>query len=149
MNPATPKQRLERLEKAYEVMGLPVKELPVDTFDMNTFGNKTDCGTAACMAGTLSLHPWFRRRGLVGEWRRGSLVPKGFSSTEWIGSSHDLWAKMVSGVFGISGFKADSLITPLPGDLDRNPRLNRDGCVTKATARRRLKVLIDRYKEAA
>lgn len=60
-------QVLERLEAAALVLGdLPLHVPQVTRFDMRIWAEPLgDCGTAACAAGSLGLHPWFRARGLV------------------------------------------------------------------------------------
>lgn len=55
---------LERWANAYKL----ATTIPNDRrFNMAVFGyedEKSQCGTAACLAGHAMLHPWFRRRGL-------------------------------------------------------------------------------------
>jgi len=37
-------------------------------FSIGTWGDKTACGTQACIAGHAALDPYFRRQGLIGAW---------------------------------------------------------------------------------
>lgn len=68
----------ERCERA--IATLWALKLPKGAhFDMGEWGSHSAahrptadnyCGTAACAAGWLSLDPWFRRRGMKGEWTK-------------------------------------------------------------------------------
>lgn len=76
------KHHRERIERAIE-FARTWKCPNGARFDMYTFGHHAGnhapeeqnyCGTAACYAGWLSLDPWFRKRGLRGEWAWSYLI---------------------------------------------------------------------------
>lgn len=72
--PTDPGTMLERWEQALRVLkGLTPHERQKH-FYMGTWGEETDCGTIACLAGHCSLDPWFRERGFIGEIRRADLT---------------------------------------------------------------------------
>ena len=154
-------RRLERLNKALEVMSLPEKELPM-RFDMCMYGEYTDdsgppprhCNTAGCFAGEISLHPWFRSRGLVGEWGEcNDLILKGRYLCE-------SWNAAIEKFFGITFLEANDLVDSSEGCLDskhirakftlaRNKETDMGYAIlpdiTQANVRARLRRLIVKY----
>lgn len=136
----TSTQRMERLTKALEVMSLPVKELPVDIFDMGDWGNnysgRTGCQTAACGAGTLALHPWFRRRGFRGVWAD-------YGELRLSGDGEGGWRVKVSEFFGLTNLESFALTVSSYGVLDGIREY--DGNTTKRQFCARLRRLIKHY----
>lgn len=156
---------LERLNKAMEVMELPESELPAP-FNMTIFGRirtvylsieptkfdaPTRCNTAACFAGNISLHPWFRRRGLKGVWSRDtgslSLAASGVLRKGQI-ARYLGWRTGISQFFGITRLEAGELITPAASGLDsrRLQKTDNEYTITQKRVVRRLKKLIARYE---
>lgn len=131
----TSQRRIERLTKALEVISQPVADLPIGVFDMGNWGTKhggrQGCQTAACGAGTLSLHPWFRRRGFRGKWTTyGELVMPG------------TWRARVSEFFGITQEEGYALTVAVYGGLDGKAY---DTMTTKRQFCARLRRLIKHY----
>lgn len=56
---------IERWTQALRVLTKMSKHERERHFDMSHWGQKTECGTVACLAGHCSLDPWFRRRGFA------------------------------------------------------------------------------------
>ena len=52
---------VEALKQAIRIL----ETIPEANFNMHTFGEKTDCGTVACIAGHCMLDPWFISRGFI------------------------------------------------------------------------------------
>lgn len=66
---STSPEFLERWANLYTL----TKSIPDDDrFNMLDWASPkdTECGTAACMAGHAALHPWFRSRGLIPEFKQ-------------------------------------------------------------------------------
>lgn len=59
----TQKERVARWENVLRVLQKLTPHERRRHWEMNTFGEKTECGTVACAAGHCGLDPWFRRRG--------------------------------------------------------------------------------------
>lgn len=143
---------VNRLKKALEIIQRPLAELPVDKFEMETYGDKSECGTAACGIGTLSLDPEMRKLGLRGKWvqrswHRGSsatLVPQP-NHPDLAG--HEGWEFMTKKVFGIDCLEAHFLAHDNENVLDHNFRLGKHRKITKAAFANRLKNLIKRYEQ--
>lgn len=57
------KERIARWENVLRVLRKLTPHERRRHWQMNTFGEKTECGTVACAAGHCGLDPWFRRRG--------------------------------------------------------------------------------------
>ncbi len=157
-------RRLERLNKALEVMSLPPSELPM-RFDQDVWGTYVDvdldnldivpeprhCNTAGCFAGEISMHPWFRQRGLVGEWNdEGTL-----SLVARVDRYNPGWTEALQHFFGITWLEAGYLVDATATVLD-SAYLNRKfrQCyvagepyppITQYNVRNRLKRLIARY----
>lgn len=62
---STPTQAdyIERWEQALRVLTKMTKHERERHFNMSHWGERTECGTVACLAGHCSLDPWFRERG--------------------------------------------------------------------------------------
>ena len=54
---------IERWENAVRVLRALTPHERRKHFNMEFWGEKTDCGTVGCAAGHCGLDPWFRRRG--------------------------------------------------------------------------------------
>lgn len=130
-------RRIERLTKALEVMSQPVADLPIEVFDMGDWGTKNGgrhgCQTAACGAGTMSLHPWFRRRGFRGVWSQWDELRLAGDAT---------WSEQVSTFFGLSIQEAYSLTVATCSVLDRKQY---DGITSKRQFCARLRRLLKHY----
>jgi hypothetical protein len=61
----SPEERIQRWEKGIELLKSLPKHVRRKHWDMSSWGHKTACGTAACAAGHMGMHRWFRARGLV------------------------------------------------------------------------------------
>lgn len=85
------------------------------------------CGTAACAAGWLSLDPWFRKRGMSGQWHNRELHPFGDKPYQWVS---------LLMFFGLSDPEAEHIF----GSHNRG--------TARACARRLQRVLDARDKEA-
>jgi hypothetical protein len=72
MSEPTRKQLIARWENALRVLETMTPHERRKHFNMARWGQKTECGTVACLAGHCSLDPWFRRRGF-----RGSFIDDG------------------------------------------------------------------------
>jgi hypothetical protein len=59
----TTKEKIQRLKQALRVMTSMSAHVRKHHFDMSYWGQKTSCGTVACLAGHCGLDPWFRRKG--------------------------------------------------------------------------------------
>lgn len=95
-----------------------------EKFDWYDGQGKARCGTAMCLAGHMSLDPYFRRRAFVGTWDRGTLRllrtnPATGKAYAQGGSDHRQfnWVAKVAEVLGVSRDEADFLTEP--GDVDR------------------------------
>lgn len=60
---ATPEQQLMRWENVVRVLGALTPHERKKHWNMQSWGQKTECGTVACAAGHCGLDSWFRRRG--------------------------------------------------------------------------------------
>jgi hypothetical protein len=67
-NDCTKKEQVARWENVLRVLRALTPHQRRKHWDMQTIGEKTDCGTVACAAGHSSLDPWFRRRGYAGHY---------------------------------------------------------------------------------
>lgn len=66
---------LERWQQALRVLEGMTEHERTQHFNMGTWGEKTDCGTVACLAGHCALDPWFSERGFTGRFNSyGSLI---------------------------------------------------------------------------
>lgn len=63
MKAPTQKQLVERWENVLRVLRALTPHQRKKHWDMETYGEVTDCGTVACAAGHCGMDPWFRRRG--------------------------------------------------------------------------------------
>lgn len=57
---------VERWEQALRVLEAMTPHEREKHFNMGTWGEKTACGTIACLAGHCSFDPWFHARGFSG-----------------------------------------------------------------------------------
>lgn len=153
-----PKVRTERIEKAIEVMGRPedfTTRWNMDTFGDTKWGSHTPlaplkCNTACCFAGTLSLDPYFRRRGFAGTWDRMNGGDLGLNPTKSNPSGE--WWQGVQDLFGITSDEAGSLVSPNARSLDGEALHARRaaGKGYKITPKRmilRLQALLKRYED--
>jgi hypothetical protein len=60
----TNQQLIERWQNVLRVLRALTPHQRKRHWDMQTYGQATDCGTVACAAGHCGLDPWFRRRGI-------------------------------------------------------------------------------------
>jgi hypothetical protein len=65
---------VERWEQALRVLEAMTPHEREKHFNMGTWGEQTDCGTVACLAGHCALDPWFRGHGFSGEFKPGYTV---------------------------------------------------------------------------
>ncbi len=125
--------RLERIDAAIELLERPAAKLPVGRFLMESYGevsgeseekqDKADilliplkCDTAGCIAGTMSLDPYFRRRGFVGEWNEdGQLF---LTSSEGVMEGDDGWTRGVRELLDITEVETFALVMPSLNILD-------------------------------
>jgi hypothetical protein len=56
-------ERIERWENVLRVLRAMTPHERRKHFKMDTWGDKTECGTIACAAGRCGLDPYFRKRG--------------------------------------------------------------------------------------
>lgn len=63
----TAKDYLERWKEALRVLEEMTPHERLKHLDMSIWGQRTQCGTVACLAGHCSLKPWFRDRGFTSE----------------------------------------------------------------------------------
>ena len=65
------KEQIARWENVLRVLRALTPHERRRHWNMNWWGNKTECGTVACAAGHCGLDPWFRRRGFKLEFEMG------------------------------------------------------------------------------
>lgn len=56
---------VERWENALRVLQQMTTHERRRHFNMGSWGQKTECGTIACLAGHCSIDPWFKHRGFT------------------------------------------------------------------------------------
>lgn len=89
------------LRRAYAV----IDGIPADRFNLSSFANSLnvhDCGTIACAAGWLGMHPEFQALGL-------GLEISASGRVDIIGHAAEFWDRTLSRVFGISVDQASGI----------------------------------------
>lgn len=110
MKPLTRAQQVENLRVAYSIMaGVPAKRINLwivrkgKDFAEDKGLPLPECGTAACVAGWLSAHPYFQAQGLRFSTteREISLGPYGlFGSANYLFGTHEVFSGGSDGMTG-------------------------------------------------
>lgn len=95
----------ELLREAYAIIdGIPAEN--INLFDITTKMSRDLCGTVACAAGWLALHPEFRKKTGLSISKNGSLLRRGV---------YDTYDTTLSRVFSCAPAEARQLFGPRVG----------------------------------
>jgi hypothetical protein len=116
---------IQLLKKAIEVLD----NVPKGMLHMNAITDNAECGTAHCLAGWLSVDPWFRKHTEIND-----IIPHDWN--DWILPRGDNGAKLAN-VFDISLIDSSKLF-----DMD-SFRSMESHAISKREVKRNLQRLID------